>query len=113
MSPHYTKLLSPFALLNRVLFSRRGGSSQGRARRAWLLRTLDGSLVVAIIGCQGEGPAANLSPKGTLLLPPVGDIFIALQHGLLELTEQPSSWHSASWGLTGLFCCCQNSAAVR
>ena len=44
------------------------------------LRTLDGSLVVAIIGFQGEGPTANPSPKGTLLLPLVGDIFIALQH---------------------------------
>ena len=44
------------------------------------LRTLDGSLGVAIIGFQGEGLDANPSPKGTLLLPPLGDIFIALQH---------------------------------
>ena len=48
------KLLSPFALLSRVLFSRRRGSSQGRARRA-ALRTLDGSLAAAIISLQGEG----------------------------------------------------------
>ena len=40
------------------------------------LRTLDGSLVGAIIAFQGEGPTGNPSPKGTFLMPPVGDIFM-------------------------------------
>ena len=46
------------------------------------LRTLDGSLAVAIISLLGEGVNHQPDPEGTFLLPPVGDIFIALQHGL-------------------------------
>ena len=45
------------------------------------LRTLDGSLAVAIISLLGEGVNHQPDPEGTFLLPPVGDIFIALQHG--------------------------------
>ena len=40
--PLRAKLLSPFALLSRVLFSRRQGSGPGRARRAWLREPLTG-----------------------------------------------------------------------
>ncbi len=47
------------------------------------LRTLDGSLGVAIISLLGEGADHEPDPEGTFLLPPVGDIIIALQHTLV------------------------------
>ena len=43
------------------------------------LRTLDGSLGVAIINLLGEGADHEPDPEGTFLLPSAEDIFIALQ----------------------------------
>ena len=62
--PSCTKLLSPFALLNRVLFSRRRGSSQGRARRAWLCGPLTGPSASPSSTFKAKGRTPNPLRRG-------------------------------------------------
>ena len=63
------------------------------------LRTLDGSLAVAIMSLLGEGVNHQPDPEGTFLLPPVGDIFIALQHYIITLNRRMYGEGSSRTGL--------------